>query len=254
MKALILAGERKEKSLLLKNLDISFKALLPVCGVPMFKRVLEALEETSSFEEIYVSAPPKLFAPLQELSHRPLFFFSQAPSPSLSVFQAVERIGSFPIFLTTADHALLEGKIISYFLDKAQEKENDLGVGVVPFSLVKETYPEARRTTYRLQEGRFCSANLYFISGPNAKRVLLFWRRLERHRKSPLRIISAFGIKALLRYFRGNLGIKEAFAEVSRVVGCRICPVILPFARAAVDIDDEYDLHLAQKILRCEEG
>ncbi|NPA48799.1 MAG: NTP transferase domain-containing protein [Thermodesulfobacteria bacterium] len=254
MKALILAGERGERNPLCEKFGVPFKALLPVCGTPVFRRVLEALEGAAEFDEIYVSAPPELFEPLKGLSQRPLVFFPQAPSPSLSVFQAVERIGHFPIFLTTADHALLTGEIVAYFLQEAREKEGDLGVGVVPYSLVREAYPEARRTTYRLRDGRFCSANLYFISGPNAKRILLLWRQIERYRKNPLRIVRAFGIKPFWKYFRGCLDLQEAFEEVSQALGCHIFPIVLPFARAAVDVDDEDDLSLARKILRCKEG
>jgi len=249
---LILAGERKKKSLLLEKAGVPYKALLPVCGEPMFKRVMAALEGVSGLGKIYVSAPEDLFERLKKLSSKELLFLPQASSPSLSVFQALEIIDTYPLFITTADHALLTPEIVAYFIHRAAKEEGDLGVGVVSFSLVKAAYPEASRTTYRLREGRFCSANLYFISHPEAQKIFYFWRRIERHRKNPLKVVLSFGITPFWRYLAGRLTLREAFEEISRRIGCRLFPVLLPFARAAIDVDDEEDLHLAQQILHKE--
>ncbi len=250
IEALILAGERPQKN----PFGVPYKALVSVCGKPMFARVAEALAQSRLFGRICVSTREELFEKLRLLSPLPLVFFPQASSPSVSVFFALDQIGNFPVFLTTADHALLTGEIVSHFLEGAQKIRGDLGVGVVPFSVVKEAYPEARRTTYRLREGRFCSANLYFCKGPQVKRILYLWREIEARRKSPLRIVKRFGLMALLHYLSGRLGLEEAFKKVSQAVGCRVYPVVLPFARAAVDVDDPSDLALAQKILACKEG
>ncbi len=254
MRALILAGERRKKSPFLEKAAVPFKALFPVCGRTMFERVFETLEKTGSFEEIYVSGPPELERRLKENFPSYRFrFLPQASSPSASVFFALEEINAWPLFLTTADHALLTPEIVSYFVREAEGK-GSLGVGVVSFSLVKETYPEARRTTYRLKEGLFCSANLYLLNGYEVKRALYFWRRVEEARKNPLKIVSSFGPWPLLRYLAGRLSLKEAFSWVSKVLGCEVFPVVLPFARAAVDVDDEEDLLLARKILACDKG
>lgn len=253
MKALILAGERRKRSPLLKE-GLPFKALLPVCGKEMFLRVYETLKEVPALDEIYVSAPKELYALLKErfpgLSFR---FIPQASSPSTSVFFALEEMGSYPVFLTTADHALLTPEIVSFFLEECLVRQGALGVGVVPFSLVKAAYPSASRTTYRLKEGRFCSANLYFLGSCEVKRALYFWRQVEERRKNPLKIVAAFGPLALLRYLWGRLDLEEAFLLASKVLGCEVFPVSLPFARAAVDVDDEEDLLLAQEILSCKE-
>ncbi len=255
MKALLLAGERRRKSPLIQGKAVPYKVMLPVCGKTMFERVFEVLKSVSLFEEIYVSGPPELASVLKETYPSFSFrFLPQATSPSVSVFFALEEIATWPLFLTTADHVLLTEEIVSFFVKEARAAKGALAVGVVPFSLVKKTYPEASRTTYRLKEDRFCSANLYFLAGAEVKKALFFWREVEDKRKNPLKVVWSFGPGPLLRYLLGRLSLAEAFSLASKVLGCRVFPVVLPFARAAVDVDDEADLRLAQKILSCQEG
>ncbi len=249
-KALVLAGERPGKDPLVENTGAPCKALVPVGGVPMIKRVVETLLNCPLLEKIFLCGPEEeCWQRIKDLLPPTLIWIPPAPTPSRSTYKALELMGEGAVFLTTADHALLTREIVEYFLYRARQSVADLAVGVARYETLKAAYPEARRTTYRLKEGRFCSTNLYGLLTPAARKAVYFWRRVEEKRKNPLAIVKAFGAKALAKYLAGRLSLKEAFAQVSQVLGCQVEPVIIPYPEAAIDVDDPDDLALANQIL-----
>ena len=113
----------------------------------------------------------------------------------------------------------------------------DIAVGLARHSLVMSAYPGAKRTAIKLRDGAYCSCNLFAFLTPRARRVADFWRRVESQRKKPLRVISAFGWIAVLRFLLGRLTLAEAQERISRRLGLKAGVVILPFPEAAVDVD-----------------
>ncbi len=249
--ALVLAGERGEKNPLLEKTGAPCKALVPVKGVPMLMRVLDALIQCTPVDKILLLGPEKRFWEeiASKVTYPKLSWTPQAASPSLSVYKGLEILGEEPVFLTTADHALLRPEIVEYFLHRALKAGGDLAVGIARYETLSVSYPEARRTTYRLKEGAFCSTNLYAFLTPLSHRAVIFWREVETQRKNPLKIVRAFGIKPLAKYLAKKLALKEAFAYVSQALGCNTVPVIIPYPEAAIDVDSVEDLALVEKIL-----
>ncbi|NPB10097.1 MAG: NTP transferase domain-containing protein, partial [Thermodesulfobacteria bacterium] len=239
------------KDPLVKSTGAPCKALVPVGGVPMIRRVVEALLASPTVEEVFLCGPEeKHWQELRPLLPPSVKWIAPASTPSRSTLKALELLGETPVFLTTGDHALLTPEVVEYFLHRAPRTEGaDLVVGVARYETLRAAYPDARRTTYRLKEGRFCSTNLYAFLTPAAKQAVYFWRRVEEKRKNPLAIVRAFGARALAKYLSGRLSLEEAFARVSRVLGCRVAPVVIPHPEAAIDVDDPEDLALANQIL-----
>ena len=250
-KALVLAGERKEKNPLLQHTQAPCKALVPIKGVPMLERVLRALLACPPLEKVLLVGPDaqiwKEVAP--KLAHPKVSWIPPAETPSLSVSQGLEVLGEGPVLLTTADHALLRPEIVEYFLHRAVRSEGDLAVGIARYETLKKAYPQARRTTYRLKEGAFCSTNLYAFLTPQSHSSVVFWRQVEAYRKNPLKIIKAFGLKPLAKYLSKKLSLEEALEYASQALGCRVKAVIMPYPEAAIDVDDPEDLALVEQIL-----
>ncbi len=253
--ALVLAGERSRKNPLAERFQISLKAVIPVGGRPMVQRVLEALSSSAHIEQIYLCGPDKgIFdglKPLRDMfrSGR-LVWVENEKSPSLSALKAIKLSGrNHPVLLTTADHALLRTEVVDFFCQGALSSPGDLIVGLARLETIKSTWPEARRTSYRFREGRFCSCNLFGFMNKNSLNAAKFWQKIEEKRKHPLKIVRSFGICWALWYLSGSLGIEKAFERASRVIGCRIKPLIIPFPEAAIDVDSYADWKLAEKII-----
>jgi CTP:molybdopterin cytidylyltransferase MocA len=171
-----------------------------------------------------------------------------ADSPATSVAAALRVIDlAQPLLITTADHPLLTPTIVKRFVDAAP-MDCDLAVALAPSDVVAAAYPGAIRTFYRLGNRRFSGCNLFLVRSPNVARVADFWRRLETHRKRPLRLVWEIGPLALIKVLLGLMNAEQAFAYLSRKAGAVIRHVELPFAEAAVDVDKPADLELVERI------
>ena len=253
MNALILAGSRGPDDLMAKAAGVSHKALLPVAGVPMLLRVVEAVRTTPGIDRVHVcieDARVVLQVPELEALHRAhaLEIVPAAESPAASVAAALRRIDlSRPLLITTGDHPLLTPAILLRFVESAP-KDCDLAVALAPADVVAAAYPGAIRTFHRLGKRRFSGCNLFLVRSPRAARVADFWRRMEAHRKRPLRLIWEVGPLALFRIVLGLMNAEQAFGYLSRKAGATIRHVELPIADAAVDVDKPADLELVERI------
>lgn len=253
MNALILAGSRGPDDPMAKAAGVSHKALLPVAGVPMLLRVVDAVRALPGIERVFiciedervVAQVPAMVA-LQR--NHVLAVVPAAKSPAASVAAALRSIDlATPLLVTTGDHPLLTPAILRTFLELAPP-DCDLAVALAPADVVAAAYPGAIRTFYRLGNRRFSGCNLFLVRSPKAARVADFWRGLEAHRKRPLRLIWQIGPLAFIRILLGLMDADQAFTYLSRRTGAAIRHVELPIADAAVDVDKPADLELVERI------
>jgi CTP:molybdopterin cytidylyltransferase MocA len=234
---------------------VSHKALLPVAGVPMLLRVVEALRALPGVARIYVCIEDARVisdVPALDALARAgvLEIIPAAESPAASVAGALSHIDlGQPLLVTTGDHPLLTPAILQRFVQAAPQA-CDLAVALAPADVVSAAYPGAIRTFYRLGKRRFSGCNLFLLRSTNAARVAEFWRRMETHRKRPLRLIWEVGPLALFRALLGLMDAEQAFAYLSRKAGAVIRHVELPVAEAAVDVDKPADLELVERIFK----
>jgi len=247
--ALILAGSRGPDDPVAKLGGVVHKALTPIAGRPMLAYVLDAVRAVPEVARIFIciDAATDLSAVTGTVAFTRI---DPASSPAASVAAALQRIdGNRPVLVTTADHPLLTAEIVTYFLRHAPA-DADLSVGLAQAETVMKAFPEGRRTFYRLAGQGYSGCNLFLARKPDAARVAEYWRRLESHRKKPLRLVREIGLGALIRYALGLLSLDAAFAHVSRLTGATIKPVLLPFAEAATDVDKPSDHALVEGLLK----
>lgn len=253
--ALVLAGNRREGDSVAQMAGVSHKAIAAINGVPMLLRLYRTLSAVPGIGVIHVCIDDAAL-----LNHIPelagardagrLRIIRPAESPAASLARSLDEIGlDLPLLVTTADHPLLNVAMVEHILAQAPA-DCDLAVGLADAAIVSAAYPGAIRTFYRFGKLRVSGCNLFLARTGRARDVALFWRRMERHRKKPLRLIWEIGPLALFRVALGNLGLEDAFAHVSRLAGARIRPVLLPFPEAPIDVDKPADFELVSEILR----
>jgi CTP:molybdopterin cytidylyltransferase MocA len=254
--AIVLAGDRGPDDPLLRAEKVPGKALIRIEKKVMLERVLEALLEADSIEEIVVSGPPAGVVEqnpiLQRLFAEPLVSWQEnAASPSLSAARALETLPiTTPVLLTTADHALLTAEMVDFFCREAQRnKAADLAVGMEEYRLLQAAFPESRRTVTRFRDGGYCSCNLFAFLSPESRRAAIFWRQVEKERKKPLKLISLCGWPTVIRFLLGRLSLDDGLERLGRRLGLEARAVRLPFAEAAIDVDKPADLELVRRIV-----
>lgn len=249
IKALVLAGRRREGDVVADSSGLEHRALLPIAGVPMLERVVLAIEQSGVASSVSVSSDdPRLvhatpaLAELAREARGYLHFHRSAASPASSVADFFTNVAAAePVFVTTGDHPLLTPEILGYFVERALASSADFVVGLVPATVYRRRFPDQPRTFLRFRGERYSGANLFLLRTPEAVAVPRFWTRAESHRKTPWKLVSQFGWRNLVGFLLGRFDLREALVRASEVIGARIEAVELPFAEAALDVDKEED-------------
>ncbi|HLA26383.1 MAG TPA: nucleotidyltransferase family protein [Syntrophales bacterium] len=252
--AIVLAADREPFNEVAKAAGVSCKSLAPVDGVPMVFRVLEALRSSRYVGERIMCGPPgTVMAQEPELrdyvAAGGVRWFENQATPSASAHHVMQQLPeTTPVLLTTGDHALLSPQVADFFCLQALASTCDVVAAVARHEEVTTACPETRRTSYRFKDGSYCFCNLFAFLTPQARAAALFWRQAENQRKSPMRVIRAFGWLAVMRYVLGGLTLAGAMDRVSHRLGFKAGIVILPFPEAAIDVDSVRDWYIARRI------
>lgn len=257
--AIVLAADRTANDPVANKSGMVCKAFTPICGVPMIIRVLDALAASGMIEKIILCGPPESsLSACPELEQRIgsgyVTWVSNLDSPSRSANRGLEHIDKeTPVFLTTADHALLTPEIVKYFLCESSKADSDATVGLVEHENVMTAFPGTRRTVIRLRDGNFCGCNLYAFLNYRGRDLVPFWKRAEDLRKQPWRLVGEIlGPIAILLYLLRISKLDQALNAVSAKAGVRSQAVIIPYANAGVDVDKAEDIALVESALEKE--
>lgn len=251
--ALILAGSRGPDDPVARHAGQTYKALVPVAGVPMLLRVARTLLQAPSVGRLALCIDRLALQQLRDPDAGGLLsdiqIIEPGATPSASVRRALDGLpDGAALLVTTADHPLLTVAMVEHFC-AAVPANVDVAVGLATATSIRRAYPDSVRTYYRFGGEGYSGCNLFLMRGAAAAKVAAFWSEMERHRKRPWRLVAAIGPLTLLRFLLGALSLEAALRRLSRIVGATVCAVEMPFAEAAIDVDKPADLALAERIL-----
>ena len=223
--AIVLAAGRGPDDPMAKAYGVSHKCALPVNGVPMLKRVVDALRGSRSIGEISVSIetaesrairwarPQRGCSRLGKL-RAPLGHYGDQKKPN------------FPVLITTADHALLTPEMIDYFCGQAEVNGADFSAGLARAEIILDAYPQSIRTFFKFGKDRVSGCNLFAVRNEKGLRILEKWKYLEQVRKKPWRLVAAFGPLALIRFLLGTVSLDDVFRIVSNRLELAAKPIL----------------------------
>jgi CTP:molybdopterin cytidylyltransferase MocA len=252
--AIVLAADRGRDDPVAAAAGVAAKCLTPIAGVPMVVRVIHALQESECVDAILLCGPTaELLQTSPELRQmvdgKRVRWMGPLGTPTAS---AAAALGAFPeaqpVLLTTGDHPLLRPDMVRHFLDQASAGGFDVAVALAPHGLVQHAYPRTRRTALKFSDGHYCGCNLFAFLTPRGRGMVPLWKKVEDHRKQPIRVVGLVGWVAMLLYALGILSLAGAMRRISRQTGLAAGAVIMPFPEAAIDVDSRADLDLAREI------
>ena len=159
------------------------------------------------------------------------------------------RPAGWPFLVTAADNVLIDPATLAAFAAGAAATEGDVALGLVPRSVFRAQFPDARRTWLEFRGEAFSGANLFWLARPAALAAVDFWQRVESERKRVRAIAAAFGPGLLIAYLLRLLSAAEAIGRAGRKLGVRAAPVSLPVAHACIDVDKPDDHALADRLI-----
>jgi GTP:adenosylcobinamide-phosphate guanylyltransferase len=253
--ALVLAGSRRGATdPVAAAAGVAHKALVPIGGRPMVLRVLDTLRDAPSIgslaiaveSRVVVDALPELAAAVasNEVAVLPT---AGSPAGTMAQLLASNTLG-LPLLVTTSDHALLDVAMVEAFCAGIPDGV-DAAAALCTRSTIQRAYPGSRRSYIRLGPEAYSGCNLFAFVTPDAVKAAQFWIRMEQHRKTPWRYAAEIGIGPLVDYVTGRLTLERVTTRLSRMMGVRAAPVLMPMAEAAIDVDTPGDLRQVEGII-----
>ncbi len=244
--ALLLAGSRPGRDPFAEANGTDLKALIPVGGMPMVRRVAETLLESPEISRITVLSqqPGRLAAALPDGVEQSVSGATIAATLDSILADPATR---FPLLVTTADHALLTPAMVADFTAKAAGA--DLAIGLVEQRPLMARLPDTRRTWLKFRGGAYSGANLFAFGSPEAAKAAALWRSVEQDRKKGWRMIAALGPAVLMGSVLRLRTLQQTLDSVGRRLGLNLRAVELADPIAAVDVDKPADLVLAERLL-----
>lgn len=249
VRAAVLAGARASGDPLCVAEGVRTKAIIDIAGRPMLAHVLEALTGAGVGTPLWLVGAdmPDLRAAAE--GHDIRITEPRGKGPASSLLAALQGPLAVPLLVTTCDHALLTPAMVRHFVTASQASGADLTLGLAVRSVIEAAQPGTKRTYLRLGGQEISGCNLFYIASPAALDVLRFWETAEHKRKKPLSIAWDFGLWTALRLLLTRHRPGAAWALLSKRLGARIEPVLMPFGEAAIDVDKPSDLDLVRGII-----
>lgn len=246
--ALVLAGSRPGTDAFAATHGTDLKALIPVGGVPMVSRPVEALLQARGIDVVRVLAQqPERIAQVIPSDGRITVERSGATIAATLDSLLSDPKTQFPLLVTTADHALLDAAMIDDFCSKAEGA--DVAIGLVERRALMARLPQTRRTWLKFRGGAYSGANLFAFGSSRAAKAVALWRSVEQDRKKGWRMVAALGPTVLLGAALRLRTLDQTLASVGKKLGLSIHKIELDNPLAAVDVDKPADHALVTAIL-----
>ncbi len=246
--AIILAGQRPGIDPLASHFGETYKALVPVAGVPMLARVAGTLLKVPEIGRIIVlGQKPDALRPVLPSDKRISLMMS-----GHGISESVRSVAGttdapWPVIVTTADHPLLSIEMIKQFINGA--KASDVAIAMVERKALLARYPDNRRTWRHFRGGAYSGANLFALTSDKSRAALALWAEAEADRKKQLGLLLHFGLPLALRAITRTISLQDGLTQAGRRLGLTACAVILDQAEAAIDVDKLSDHVLVERIL-----
>ena len=246
--AIVLAGERPGVDPLAAHFGGTLKALVPLGGESMVRRPVRALLAAPSVANVAVlsqEAGPirKAVADFERVEVAE----SGATIADTMIALCNDPATEWPLLVTTADHALLDGAMIGDFCRQAAGA--DLAIGLVGRRALDARLPQTKRTWIKFRGGAYSGANLFAFGSRDAAKAVALWRSVEQDRKKGIRMLAALGPALLMGSVLRLRTLDQTLASIGRRLGLRIRKVELANPLAAVDVDKPADHVLVSAIL-----
>lgn len=247
--AIVLAGSRPGVDAFAASHGTDLKALIPVCGEAMVRRPVMALLASNRVAAVRVlTQQPERIAAV--LPADPRLAVEPSADTLAATLEAVcnDPAAVWPVLVTTADHALLDGAMIDDFCRRSYGA--DVAIAVVDRGALLQRLPETRRTWIRFKGGAYSGANLFMLRSPRVASAIGLWRGVEQDRKKGWRLLLAMGPALFLGAALRLLTLDQALRRIGARLGLEIRAVVMADPLAAVDVDKPEDHRLVEAILQ----
>jgi GTP:adenosylcobinamide-phosphate guanylyltransferase len=246
--AIVLAGSRPGRDEFAAQFGTDMKALIAIRGEPMVRRPVRALLNSRHVAAVRIlSQSPDRLASVVPGDPRVTFAESAGTIAETMLALCDDPTTSWPLLVTTADHALLSPAMVDEFCEHAAN--SGIAIGVVERDTLLARFPSAERTWIKFRGGAYTGANLFHLRSPNVRPAIELWRAVEQDRKKAMRVVSLLGPLTLLLVGLRFISLDGVMRKLGRRFGFPVRAVALSDPLAGVDVDKPADHNLVEAIL-----
>ncbi len=252
--ALIMAGKRSGAlDPLAQKAGVAQKCVAPVHGRPMIEHVVEALDQCDRVSAIHIVAHEHgeiaAIPLISELQHAGKLHFREAKFNLVDSVNSGAQGAQFPLVITTADNCLVTAEGYAEFIDKALANQSQAAAAMARKEDVLASDPVGQKRFYEFKDGQYSNCNTYWIASPQALSAAEIMREGGQFVKFPRRIIRAFGLMNLVRFYFGWASKDKLFAQISRRFGFKLSIIVMSNGEYAVDVDNERTFDVTERLL-----
>jgi GTP:adenosylcobinamide-phosphate guanylyltransferase len=246
--AILLAGSRPGTDPFAAAHGTDLKALIPVGGKPMVRRPVEALLASPEIAAVRVlTQQAERIAAVLPVDPKLTVTASQGTIAATLATLCTDPATAWPLLVTTADHALLDGSMIADFSERAAGA--GIAIAVVERAALTGRLPDNKRTWIPFRGGAYSGANLFALGGPEALTAIALWRAVEQDRKKGWRLLWQLGPALFLGAMLRLLTLEQVLKRIGGKLALDMRPVVMRDPLACVDVDKEADLVLVEQLL-----
>ena len=246
--AILLAGSRPGKDSFAEAHGTDLKALIPIAGTPMVRLPVDALLASNDVAAIRVlTQQPERLSKVLPKKRKLSLEKSHGTIAATLAKLCTDPSTSWPLLVTTADHALLDAQMIADFCGQAAGA--DIAIAVVERGALMARLPNSRRTWIPFKGGAYSGANLFALGGPGALSAIALWRAVEQDRKKGWRLLWQLGPGLFAGAMLRMLTLEQVLQRIGRKLGLDVRPVVMRDPLACVDVDKQADLELVEQLL-----
>lgn len=253
--ALVLAARRPGvEDPLAAKAGVSHKCLIEMDGGPMIELVLRSLAGSSHVKDIYISIDEPSALDGVAMIHdgslgKPVTILESEDNLFTSVQAALSEKSRYPVIICTADNALQTPEMVDHFCAGFEASDCDVAVALTPAEVIWAKYPDGQRRPYTFKDGKYSNCNLFGLRTPQSIAAAKAFRGGGQFGKSKARIFKAFGLINLLMYHYTLVSLGDVFNRLSKRFRVKVEPIIMPFAEAPIDVDNERTERIAREVL-----
>lgn len=255
--ALVLAAQRRNTLDPLAVRGNGNKNFMDLNGRPMICWVLETLLSAPEIREVRVSTEvPERITAMTEFAADIEAGRLSTCAPGINLYDSVRGALTgcdaihFPTLVTTGDNPLLTGEMLTWFCKEVAARRLHAAISMTAAAVMKAHYPDGQRRFYGFADGAYSNCNLFMIGTPAALHAARIFQGGGQFRKHQLRMIKAFGLVNVALYFMRRLRLDQFEARLTRAFGVPTGFVVMPFAEACIDVDNERTWRIATEILK----
>ncbi|MEM7729340.1 MAG: nucleotidyltransferase family protein [Pseudomonadota bacterium] len=253
--ALVLAARRPGAvDPLAAKAGVTHKCLIEMDGGPMIELVLRSLADSDHVREIFISIDDPAALDSVAMIHdgslgKPVTLLPSAENLFQSVKAALSVTDRLPIIICTADNALQTAEMVDHFCGHFEAGDCDAAVALTPAEVIWAKYPDGQRRPYTFKDGKYSNCNLFGLRTPRSVAAAKAFEGGGQFGKSKARIFKAFGLLNLFMYHYTLVSLDGVFARLSKRFRVKVVPIIMPFAEAPIDVDNERTERIARQVL-----